>query len=63
MKHRTILTRFRWSYKPLVLILHRMSGSILTIESWDEDKDKKNKLVSFCINEEKLKFEILRLKI
>ena len=36
--------------KPLVLIMHKMSGYVKTfkVKEWD------NKLMSFCINDEKL---------
>ena len=40
--------------KPLVLILSKMSGYVKTFKVKDRNKDKNNKLMSFCINHEKL---------
>ena len=38
--------------KPLVLILSKMSGYVKTFKVKDRNKDKNNKLMSFCINHE-----------
>ena len=40
--------------KPLVLILSKMSGYVKTFKVKDRNKDKNKKLMSFCINHEKL---------
>ena len=40
--------------RELVLIMPRMSGYAKTFKVKDEDKDKKNKLMSFSIDHEKL---------
>ena len=40
--------------RPLVLILPKMSGYVNTFKVKDGDKDKNNKLMFFCIDDEKL---------
>ena len=40
--------------RPLILIMPKMSGYVKTFKVKDGDKDKSNKLISFCINDEKL---------
>ena len=40
--------------RPLVLILPKMSGYVKTFKVKDGDKDKNNKLMFFCIDDEKL---------
>ena len=40
--------------RPLVLVLPKMSGYIKTFKVKDGDKNKKNKLLSFCVDDEKL---------
>ena len=40
--------------KPLVLILPKMSGYFKKFKVKDGAKDKNNKLMSFCIDQEKL---------
>ena len=40
--------------RALVYILPKMSGYVKTFKVKDSDKDKSNKLVSFCVNDEKL---------
>ena len=42
--------------RPLVLILPKMSGFVKTVknEAGDKDKHKNNKLMSFCIDDDKL---------
>ena len=51
--------------RPLVLILPKMSGYVKTFNTKDGDKDKKNKLMSFCVNDEKLleKYKTICTKI
>ena len=40
--------------RPLVLIIPKMSRYVKTFKVTDGDKDKNNKLMSFCILDEKL---------
>ena len=40
--------------RPLVLVLPKMSGYIKTFKVKDGDKDKNNKFLSFCVDDEKL---------
>ena len=40
--------------RQLVLILTKMSGYVKIFKNKDEDKDKNNKLMSFCTDDEKL---------
>ena len=40
--------------RPLVLIMPKMSGYVRTFKVKDGDIDKINKLISFCIDDEKL---------
>ena len=40
--------------RPLVLVLPKMSGYVMTFKVKDGDKDKYNKLMSFRIDHEKL---------
>ena len=40
--------------RPLVLVMSKMSGYVKTFKVKERDKDKNNKLMSFCINDEKL---------
>ena len=42
------------SIKPLVLIMPKMSGYVKTFKVKEGDKDKNNKLMSLCIDDEKL---------
>ena len=53
--------------RPLILILPKMSGYVKTfkIKDGDKDKDKNNKLISFCIDDDKLleKYKTIWTKI
>ena len=51
--------------RPLVLILPKIIGYVETFKVKDLDKDKKNKLMSFRINDEKLleKYKAIWTKI
>ena len=51
--------------RPLVLILLKMSRYVKAFKVKDGDKDKNNKLMSSCINNEKLleKYETIWIKI
>ena len=40
--------------KPLALIIPKMSGYVKTFKVKDQEKDKNNKLMSFCVEDEKL---------
>ena len=40
--------------RPLVLIMPKMSEYVKTFKVKEGDKDKNNKLISFCIDDEKL---------
>ena len=40
--------------RPLVLVMPKMSGYVKTVKVKDRDKDKNNKFMSFCIDDEKL---------
>ena len=40
--------------RPLILIMPKMSGYVKTFKVKDGDKDKNNKLMSFCIDDKKL---------
>ena len=40
--------------RPLVLIMPKISGYVKTFKVKEGDKDKNNKLMSFCINDQKL---------
>ena len=40
--------------RPLVLIMHMMSGYVKTFKFKEGDKDKSNKLMSFRLDDEKL---------
>ena len=40
--------------RPLILIMLKMSGYVKTFKVKDGDKNKNNKLISFCIDNEKL---------
>ena len=40
--------------RPLVLIMPKISGYVKTFKVKERDKDKNNKLMSFCINDQKL---------
>ena len=40
--------------RPLVLIMPKISGYVKTFKVKEGDKDKSNKLMSFCINDQKL---------
>ena len=46
--------KFDKEYRPLVLIMPKVSGYVKTFKVKEGDKDKSNKLISFCINDEKL---------
>ena len=51
--------------RPLVLVLPTMSGYVKTFKAKDGDKDKNNKLMSFCLDDKKLlgKYKIIWFKI
>ena len=49
-----IVIKFDKVIKPLVLIMPKMSGYVKTFKVKDGDKHKNNKLMSFCIDDEKL---------
>ena len=40
--------------RPLVLKVSKMGGYVETFKMKDGDKDKNNKLISFCIDDEKM---------
>ena len=40
--------------RPLVLKVSKMDGYVKTFKMKDGDKDKNNKLISFCIEDEKI---------
>ena len=40
--------------RPLVLKVSKMGGYVKTFKIKDGDKDKNNKLISFCIDDEKI---------
>ena len=40
--------------RPLILIMPKMSGYVKKFKVNDGDKNKNNKLISFCIDDEKL---------
>ena len=40
--------------RPLILIMPKMSGYVKKFKVKDGDKNKNNKLISFCIDDEKL---------
>ena len=46
--------KFDKAIRPLVLIMPKMSGYVKTFKVKDGDKHKNNKLMSFCIDDEKL---------
>ena len=46
--------KFDKEYRPLVLIMPKVSGYVKTFKVKEGDKDKSNKLISFRINDEKL---------
>ena len=46
--------KFDKAIRPLVLIMPKMSGYVKTFKIKDGDKHKNNKLMSFCIDDEKL---------
>ena len=50
---------------PLNLILPKMSGYVKTFKFKEGDKDKNNKLMSFCKDDEKLleKYKTIQTKI
>ena len=50
---------------PLHLILPKMSGYVKTFKFMEGDKDKNNKLMSFCKDDEKLleKYKTIQTKI
>ena len=50
---------------PLHLILPKMSGYVKTFKFKEGDKDKNNKLMSFCKDDEKLleKYKTIQTKI
>ena len=49
-----IKMKFDEAIRPLVLIMPKMSGYVKTFKIKDGDKHKNNKLMSFCIDDEKL---------
>ena len=49
-----IKMKFDEAIRPLVLIMPKMSGYVKTFKVKDGDKHKNNKLMSFCIDDEKL---------
>ena len=57
--------KFDKAIRPLVLIMPKMSGYVKTFKVKDGDKDKNNKLMSFCIDDEKLieKYKAILIKI
>ena len=46
--------KFDKAIRPLVLTIPKMSGYVKTFKVKDGDKDESNKLMSFCIDDEKL---------
>ena len=40
--------------RPLALIIPKMRGYVKTFKLKDQEKDKNNKLMSFCVEDEKL---------
>ena len=53
--------KFDKAMKPLVLIMPKMSEYVKTSKVTEGDKDKINKLMSFCIDDEKLLEEKIKL--
>ena len=46
--------KFDEAIRPLVLIMNKMSWYLKTFKVKEIDKDKSNKLMSFCIDDQKL---------
>ena len=46
--------KFDEAIRPLVLIMNKMSWYLKTFKVKETDKDKSNKLMSFCIDDQKL---------
>ena len=46
--------KFDKAIRPLNLVMSKMSGCIKIFKVEEGDKDKSNKLMSFCIDDEKL---------
>ena len=40
--------------RPLALIIPKMGGYVKTFKVKDQEKDKNNKLMSFCVEDEKM---------
>ena len=57
--------KFDEAIRPLVLMMPKMSGYVKTFKVEEGDKDKNNKLMSFCLDDEKLleKYKTIWTKI